>query len=57
MHATHTAEVYGGKIALCSIRQDPRNSNMVFGLVVRDTRGQLHTGARVWIASAQVTTN
>lgn len=55
MLATHTADVYGGKLLLCSIRQDPMNRNMVFGIVVRDTRGNLHTGSRVWIAGKQVT--
>ena len=54
MIATHEADVYGGKIKLCSIRRDPANANMVFGLVVRDSRGKLHTGQRVWIARAQV---
>lgn len=54
MIATHTADVYGGKIKLCAVKPDPANANMVFALVVRDTRGSLHTGARVWIASAQV---
>ena len=54
MIATHTADVYGGTMKLCAIRQDPTNSNMVFGLVVYDSRHQYHTGCRVWIAKAQV---
>jgi len=54
MSATHTADVYGGTIKLCAVRPDPVNANMVFGLVVRDSRGKLHTGQRIWIADAQV---
>ncbi len=53
MIVTHTADVYKGKIYLCAVKADPLNRNMVFGLVVRDTRWQLHTGSRVWIAASQ----
>lgn len=59
MTATHTADVYGGTMKLCAIRQDPANPNMVFALVVHDARPAnlrtYHTGCRVWIAKAQVT--
>lgn len=56
MVATHIADVYGGKIKLASITPDPVNKNMVFALVVHDSRRALHTGQRVWIADKQVAT-
>jgi hypothetical protein len=53
--STHTADVYGGTIRLCAVKPDPMNRNMVFGLVVHDSRRKLHTGTRVWISAKQVT--
>ena len=56
MIATHEADCYDGKILLCSVRNDPDNPNMVFGLVVRDCRNNrsFHTGERIWISAKQV---
>ena len=54
MRGTHAADVYNGTLSLVAVRPDKANKNMVFALVVRDTRNKLHTGQRIWIAAKQV---